>query len=75
MCRESVMNEMVSSEFIGILETECRHGGRLPPTQTFLRVRHAIIPQVGTGDEPLRTFVWEARWASTSNLRSVGLVG
>ena len=31
--------------------------------QTFLWVRHAIIPLprgVGTHDEPLRTFAWEA---------------
>ena len=38
---------------------------RLPPTQTFLRVRHAIIPLprgIGTHDEPLRTFAWEANW-------------
>ena len=42
----------------------CYSGLMQPPTQTFLRVRHAIIPLprgVGTLDEPLRTFAWEAR--------------
>ena len=36
---------------------------RQPPTQTFLRVRHAIIPPprgAGTRDEPLRMSAWEA---------------
>ena len=30
-----------------------------PPTQTFLGLRHAIIPL--PRDEPLRTFAWETR--------------
>ena len=35
-------------------------GTRQPPTQTFLRVRHAFLPHF-TRDEPLRTSAWEAR--------------